>query len=64
MLSNSTQRTSDPDTMQDPTSYFQLSAYSGLVTAHIAFMVVAWVFVLPIGKSKNHAKPVRSAYTP
>ena len=31
-------------------SYSGLEAHSGLLLAHIAFMVVAWIFLLPIGK--------------
>ena len=37
------------DPYNDPT-YAGLSAHSGLMMAHIAFMVLAWFFVLPVGK--------------
>ena len=36
-------------TTQDPSSYANLSEYSWAMTAHIVCMIVAWVFVLPIG---------------
>lgn len=36
------------DPYNDP-SYAGLSAHSGLMLAHIAFMVLAWIFVLPVG---------------
>ena len=32
-------------------SYFSHSDFSGLMLAHIAFMAIAWVFILPIGKA-------------
>jgi len=31
-------------------SYFQYGEHSGLMFAHILLMVVAWVFVLPVGE--------------
>lgn len=31
-------------------SYSQLSAHSGMMLAHIILMVLAWFFILPIGK--------------
>ena len=31
-------------------SYFAHSGLSGLMLAHIAFMTIAWFFVLPIGE--------------
>lgn len=33
----------------EPESYSQLGAHTGVMIAHIAFMTIAWVFVLPIG---------------
>lgn len=33
-----------------PQSYFTYPADSGLLTAHIILMVIAWFFILPIGK--------------
>lgn len=33
-------------------SYVGLEAHSGWMLAHIGFMVLAWFFVLPIGKSR------------
>ena len=32
-----------------PQTYFRYSEHSGLMMAHIFFMTIAWVFVLPIG---------------
>jgi hypothetical protein len=32
----------------EPQSYFALAAHSSLIYAHIALMVLAWVFVLPV----------------
>jgi hypothetical protein len=34
-----------------PVSYFQHGEYSGLIVSHILLMTVAWVFVLPVGRS-------------
>ena len=31
-------------------SYFSHSEFSGLMLAHIAFMTIAWFFILPIGE--------------
>lgn len=33
-----------------PTSYFDLSAHSRTMMAHIGLMVLAWFFILPVGK--------------
>ena len=33
-----------------PPSYAGLSEHSGLMISHIGIMVLAWVFVLPVGK--------------
>lgn len=32
-------------------SYYSHSEFSGLMLAHIAFMTIAWFFILPIGDS-------------
>lgn len=37
--------------LYDEPNYFSLDAHSGLMMAHIGFMILAWFFVLPIGKS-------------
>lgn len=41
------------DSPQDnyPPTYFSHPGYAGLMYAHIGLMVVAWVFVLPVGTS-------------
>jgi len=36
--------------LYDEPNYASLEAHSGLIMAHIAFEVLAWFFVLPIGK--------------
>lgn len=41
---------------QYPPTYFALSEHTAAIYAHIALMVVAWVFVLPVGKIKPHKK--------
>lgn len=33
-----------------PATYFQSREHSGLLMAHIVFMTIGWVFVLPIGR--------------
>jgi hypothetical protein len=33
-----------------PQTYFRHGEHSGLMMAHIFFMSIAWIFVLPIGK--------------
>lgn len=43
-----------------PQSYFQYGEHTGLLMAHILLMVVAWVFVLPIGKW--HSGPSDAEY--
>ena len=52
-ITPSTNATLDPnrnyDFFDDP-NYFRLEAYSGLMVAHIGFMILAWFFVLPVGK--------------
>ncbi len=32
-----------------PQTYFRYGKHSGLMMAHIFFMTIAWVFILPIG---------------
>lgn len=50
--SNSTSSaTIDPDDVWYQPSYSSLEAHSGSMLAHIAFMVAAWFFLLPIGTS-------------
>jgi hypothetical protein len=34
----------------DPTSYFAYQEHVGSIIAHIGLMVLAWFFVLPLGK--------------
>ena len=34
-------------------SYFALGKHNGLIFGHIALMIVAWFFVLPIGESRS-----------
>jgi len=38
-----------------PSSYFRYGEHSGLLMAHIFLMVIAWVFVLPIGRQPSQA---------
>jgi hypothetical protein len=38
--------------LYDLPSYAGLSAHRGLILAHVVLMVVAWVFVLPLGRSE------------
>lgn len=38
-----------------PSSYFRYGEHSGLMIAHIFLMVIAWVFVLPIGRQSPKA---------
>lgn len=33
-----------------PPTYFGLADYRGLIYGHVSLMILAWVFVLPIGK--------------
>ena len=47
--------TSEPDAIPVddwPMSYFSYGQHSGTIIAHIAFMIVAWCFVLPTGMLK------------
>lgn len=39
-----------PDPESYPPTYFTHPEHQGLMYAHIAFMTVAWVFLLPPGK--------------
>lgn len=34
-----------------PPTYFALADHAGLMYAHIALMVLGWIFVLPVGES-------------
>lgn len=36
-------------------SYYEHPEYSGWMTAHIVLMIVAWMIVLPVGKSESMA---------
>ena len=38
-------------------SYFTDAAYSGLLIAHVALMILAWLFILPIGKAVSVVLP-------
>ncbi len=38
------------NTTEYPSTYFALTEHVGTIYAHITFMVLAWVFILPIGK--------------
>jgi uncharacterized protein DUF2427 len=33
-----------------PDTYFALADHAGLMYAHIALMILAWIFVLPVGE--------------
>ncbi|KAL2751928.1 hypothetical protein ACRALDRAFT_2114916 [Sodiomyces alcalophilus JCM 7366] len=48
----------DPDSY--PLSYFALADHAGIIYAHIAIMVIAWVFLLPVSVMLSLA---RSRYT-
>ncbi len=41
----------EPDGATDAPSYFSHPDHRGLMFAHIGFMALAWIFVLPIGKN-------------
>jgi hypothetical protein len=41
-----------------PPTYFALADHANLIYAHIALMTIAWVFILPIGKSQVSASKV------
>lgn len=38
---------------QYPPTYFALAHHRGAIYAHISLMVVAWIFMLPVGKPAN-----------
>ena len=40
-----------PTSTSVPETYFRYSEHVGLMMAHIFLMVIAWVFILPIGKN-------------
>lgn len=44
---------SSPVVENSPMSYFAYGKHSGTIMAHIALMVLAWCFVLPIGKNQH-----------
>ncbi len=48
---NSTTYLANTTVAQSPQSYFAYPEYSGLLLGHIGLMVIAWLFVLPIGES-------------
>lgn len=41
------------DTQEYPPNYFSHPEYRGTLVAHIALMVLGWVFVLPLGESRS-----------
>lgn len=51
-----------PDPKPDPDSYlptyFSHPEHRGLIFAHVALMVLAWVVMLPIGKRKSRVQNV------
>ncbi|KAH6668607.1 hypothetical protein F5X68DRAFT_176351 [Plectosphaerella plurivora] len=49
-----------PDDTSAPDTYFALADHAGLMYAHIALMVLAWIFVLPVAVMLSIA---RSRYT-
>lgn len=48
--SHSADEPNKPDTDSYPPTYFALADHAGVMYAHIGTMVLAWVFVLPVGK--------------
>lgn len=50
-FSNSTTCLANMTVAQSPQSYFAHPEYSGLLLGHIGLMIIAWLFVLPIGES-------------
>lgn len=38
-----------------PDTYFALADHAGVMYAHIALMILAWIFVLPVGQSISRA---------
>lgn len=49
MSSAASNHTADPEDQDYLMSYFAYQKHSGMIIAHIAIMVLAWVFTLPIG---------------
>ncbi len=47
-----------PDGGSYPPTYFSLPDYGGLMYAHIALMVLGWVFALPVGQCCGCLPPV------
>jgi hypothetical protein len=43
------------DAQEYPPNYFSHPEYRGVLVAHIALMVLGWVFVLPLGESRSNA---------
>lgn len=41
-----------------PPTYFSHLDHAGLMYSHISLMVVAWVFVLPVGTSSSNSFPL------
>ena len=39
-----------------PDTYFAHTEHTGVIYTHIALMVLAWVFVLPVGESPEQAQ--------
>lgn len=46
--------TSTATSVPVPDAYWSYSEHGGLLTAHIALMTIAWIFVLPIGMSVSN----------
>jgi hypothetical protein len=44
---------SKPDPNSYPPTYFALPDHAGVLYAHIVLMMLAWVVVLPVGKSSS-----------
>lgn len=42
-----------------PMSYFAYGQHSGTIIAHVAFMILAWCFVLPAGETTIPCLPLR-----
>jgi Domain of unknown function (DUF2427) len=45
-------------------SYFAYEKQRGVIVAHIALMVLAWAFVLPIGMCRDSPVPIGTNLTP
>lgn len=41
------------DESQYPPTYFAHPEHRGLIVGHIALMTIGWVFILPVGKSRE-----------